>query len=82
MKDQEDLDRERRKILRKLGVLTWSLYGAIVVLAIGGGALVAWFFQGAGLPFRRTWLIMSLLLVMVPLLVHLSPWPRTPRGDE
>jgi membrane protein implicated in regulation of membrane protease activity len=80
MKTPEDYDKERRQIIRQLSVLTWSLVAGALFFAILGGALLAWIFTGAGLPFLRTWLIVSLLLLLVPLAVHVAPWPR--RKDE
>lgn len=76
MKTPEDYDRERRQIIRQLSVLTWGLVAGAVFFAVLGGALLAWIFTGAGLPFFRTWLIVSLLLLLVPLTVHVAPWPR------
>mgnify|MGYP001048680419 CR=1 FL=1 len=76
MSGPEDLDQERRRIVRKVRLLTWGVAGLAVLLAIGGGALLAWFLTGAGFPFLRTWVILSLLLLAVPGLVHLWPGPR------
>lgn len=67
----EDFDRERRRIVRKISVITWGLAAGAVVMAVVGGALVAWIFTGAGFPFLRTWLIVSVLLLAVPAAVHL-----------
>lgn len=72
----DEEDRERRRILRRITLLTWGLAAAAVVLAVAGGALVAWFFSLSGFPFVRTWIIMSLLLLLVPITVHVAPWPR------
>lgn len=73
MKRPEDFDEERRRIVRQVGLITWGLAAAAVVLAVAGGALLAWIFTGAGFPFRRTWLIVSLLLLAIPAAVHLAP---------
>jgi uncharacterized membrane protein len=83
MKSPEDYDEERRRIIHQLSVLTWGLTAGAVFFAILGGALLAWIFTGAGLPFLRTWLIVSLLLLAVPLAVHLAPipWRRSEAGD-
>lgn len=82
MNRPEDLDQERRRIVRKISLISWGLAGAAVVLAVGGGALLAWIFTGAGYPFLRTWLTVSVLLLAVPLAVHLAPWPRPRDGDD
>lgn len=79
MTDLRDFDAERRRVLRKVSFLTWGLLGGAVVLAIGGGALVAWFFAAAGLPFLRTWVVVSVLLLGVPSLVHLLAARHRPR---
>lgn len=80
MKRPEDFDDERRRIVRQVGLITWGLAAAAVVLAVAGGALLAWIFTGAGFPFRRTWLIVSLLLLAIPAAVHLAP--RAGKRDE
>jgi uncharacterized membrane protein len=77
----EDFDAERRRIIRKISILTWGLVVAAILLAIGGGALLAFFLQGAGLPFLRTWVILSLLLLAVPAAVHLAPRRRKDGED-
>ncbi len=80
MKRPEDFDQERRRIVRQISVITWGLAAGAVVMAVIGGALLAWILIGAGLPFLRTWLIVSVLLLAIPAAVHLSPWPR--KKDE
>jgi len=77
----EDYDKERRRILKQISLITWGLAAAAVVVAALGGALIAWIFTGAGLPFLRTWLIVSLLLLAVPGAVHLAPRPWKRDGD-
>jgi hypothetical protein len=51
-----------------------------VVMAVIGGALLAWILIGAGYPFLRTWLIVSVLLLAIPAAVHLMPKPK--KKDE
>jgi uncharacterized membrane protein len=82
MKRPEDFDEERRRIVRKVGLISWGLAAAAVALAVVGGALLAWIFTGAGYPFLRTWLIVSLLLLAIPAAVHLAPWPRKKDGSD
>jgi hypothetical protein len=82
MKSPEDYDEERRRIIRQISVLTWGLTAGAVFFAILGGALLALLTTGAGLPFLRTWLIVSLLLLAIPLAVHLAPRPRRKTDDE
>lgn len=71
MTGPRDFDAERRRILRRISVLTWGLWGAVAFLAIGGGALLAWIFRGlGGLSFGALWAIAAVLLVAIPALVH------------
>lgn len=81
-KAHEELDAERRRIVRKLALLTWGARVLAVLLALGAGALAAWILTGAGLPFIRTWLTLSTLLIAVPVAVHLWPGPRPWEKDE
>lgn len=76
MKRPEDFDQERRRIVQKITLITWGLAAGAVVMAIIGGALLAWIFTGAGFPFLRTWLIVSVLLLAIPAAVHLLPGGR------
>lgn len=85
MSRQDDLDRERRRIVRKISLISWGLAAGAVVMAVLGGALLAWVFIGAGFPFLRTWLIVSVLLLAIPLAVHLAPRPggrKDPGGTD
>jgi hypothetical protein len=57
-----------RKAIRRLDVLEWVILAATMALAIGGGALVALLVVGGreGAGFRGTWIVTSLLLLIVP----------------
>jgi hypothetical protein len=83
MKTPEEYDEERRRIIRQISVLTWGLTAGAVFFAVLGGALLGWILSYAGLPFLRTWLIISALLLAIPLAVHLAPkpWRRDEGGD-
>ena len=72
----EDFDEERRRIVRRVGRLVWGARVLAVLLAVGGGALLAWMLTLAGFPFLRTWLNVSLLLILIPVGVHLWPGPK------
>jgi hypothetical protein len=78
----EDLDEERRRIVRRLTLLTWGARLLALLLAVGGGAILAWMLSLTGMPFMRTWLNASLLLILVPVGVHLWPGPKPWRKDE
>lgn len=82
MSRQEDFDRERRLIVRKISLISWGLAAGAVVMAVIGGALLAWILIGAGFPFLRTWLMVSVLLLAIPSAVHLAPWPRKKDEDD
>ena len=68
---------ESKRLMRRLSLWTYGFVAAAILLAIIGGALVAWVLTGAGYPFLRTWLLLAVLLLAIPGLVHLAPWPRT-----
>jgi uncharacterized membrane protein len=80
----EDFDEERRRIIRRISLLTWGLVAAAVLSAVLGGALLAWIFTGIGWPFGRTWAILSALLLGIPALIHLvhRPADRDEDGSE
>ncbi|TVP46430.1 MAG: hypothetical protein EA350_07045 [Gemmatimonadales bacterium] len=60
---REELDRA----IRRLDALEWIILFAAVGFALGGGALVAWMLSaGTGLGFRSTWIVLSLLLLVIP----------------
>ena len=55
MTDLRDFDAQRRRIVRRITLLTWSLWGAVAVLALGGGALLAWLLsRHIALPLARS----------------------------
>ena len=77
-----DFDAERRRILRRITVLTWSLWAMAAFMALAGGALLAWIFRGlGGLSFLALWALASLTLVVAPALVHLVTRLSGRRGD-
>ena len=54
-------------VLRRLDVLEYLILFFALVLALIGGALVAWILGSAlDLPFRATWGIASILLFILP----------------
>ncbi len=70
----EDPQRSARKFMERaiwrLNVLEYLMLGMTAVLALGGGALVAWILMTSfGVPFRPSWVIASLLLIIIPGLV-------------
>jgi hypothetical protein len=58
---------EMERAIRRLDALEWVILLAAVGFALGGGALVAWLLSaGSRLPFRGTWIVLSILLLVVP----------------
>jgi predicted lysophospholipase L1 biosynthesis ABC-type transport system permease subunit len=60
---REEMDRA----IRRLNVLEYLILGFVVVLALAGGAAVAFILSaGTDLPFRATWAVLSFLLLVIP----------------
>ena len=75
MTEQRDFDAERRRIIRRISLLTWGFWAAAALLAIAGGALLAWIFRGlGGLSFGQLWLAAVVVLLVVPAAAHLVTW--------
>lgn len=71
MTEPRDFDAERRRIIRRITLWTWGVWGLVVFLAVAGGALLAWIFRGlGGFSFGIRWLLFAILLVAVPAAVH------------
>ena len=67
------------RAIRRLDMLEWVILGGAGVFAMVGGAVVAWLLSAsAGLSFRPTWVVASLLLFGVPGVIAL----RRLRRDE
>lgn len=68
--------RETRRMMetaiRRLNVLEFIILGAVVVLALIAGALLAWLLESTiGVSFRMVWGVASVLFFVVPgVLVH------------
>jgi uncharacterized membrane protein len=69
-----------RRAIRRLDVLEWVILAVTAVLAVGGGGLVAVLLVGQpGNGFRGTWIVTSLLLLIVPGVVVLARHRRDER---
>ena len=70
MSEKRRLRETRRMMERAVGrlnVFEYVLMGGAAVLALLGGAAIGWILQiTAGIPFRITWFVASLLLFVVP----------------
>ena len=55
------------RAIRRLDILEWVILAGAAVLAVAGGAAVAWLIAPTvGFGFRTVWMVMSLLLFVVP----------------
>lgn len=59
---------ERRKILRRATLHVYLTWLAALLVGVLGSAVVAWFFSRAGLPFRETWIVVAIIVIVVPLI--------------
>lgn len=58
---------EMEKAIRRLDALEWVILFFATGMALGGGAMVAWILSvGTRLPFRLTWAVLSVLLLVIP----------------
>ena len=56
-----------QRAIRRLDMLEWVMVLGGAVLAMLGGAVFAWLLAGmAGLTFRTTWIVASLVLFVLP----------------
>ena len=63
----EITQRVAARAVRRLDMLEWVILGGAMLLALGGGALVAWILAPAlGTGFRPTWVVLSLGLFVIP----------------
>ncbi len=55
------------RAIRRLDVLEYFILGAIAILSLLGGALIAFLaVQLLGVPFRITWAVASILVFVIP----------------
>lgn len=68
MSESEQFDREvMDRAIRRLNILEYVILGAAALLALLGGALVAWLASiSLEVSFRISWVVASLLLFAVP----------------
>ena len=70
VEDQEAAERAQevtQRAIRRLDALEWIGYALAAVVAILGGAAVAWMVaEPSGFDFRTVWIVSSLVLLVVP----------------
>jgi len=57
-----------RGIIRKASLYTVTFTAAAIVIPLAGTALIAWLLTFGGLPFRDTWIALS-IIVFLPSLI-------------
>jgi predicted lysophospholipase L1 biosynthesis ABC-type transport system permease subunit len=74
---REEMDRA----IRRLNVLEYLILGVVILLALAGGAAVAFLLSaGTDLPFRATWAVLSFLLLVIPGVLVFGRDRRRERG--
>lgn len=68
-REPHEPDREAvRRALRRAALYSYGLLAAAVIVAVAGGALVAWILSRMGFPFLLTWLILAAVMLVIPLI--------------
>ena len=68
------------RAIRRIGILEWVLLGAIVVLSLLGGAVIALLVVSlVEVPFRITWGVASIVIFVVP---AATVWRREMKGTK
>jgi hypothetical protein len=67
---------QRRRLIRNATLYTVAFMGAAVGVAMLGAALIAWLLTVPGLPFFRTWVVLTVVSLAVPLLGLAVKWWR------
>lgn len=78
--ESAEIRRVAERAIRRLDMLEYVLLAATALLSLLGGALAAFLLGGlAGLPFRSTWAVASVLLFVVPAVAtwHRNREPRS-----
>jgi len=58
---------EMERAIRRLSVLEYVIFAAAFLLALAGGGVAAYILSvGTVLPFRLTWALISLILLIIP----------------
>jgi hypothetical protein len=73
--EERDIAR-RRSVARRAALYSAMFTAAAVIVAMLGAALVAWLLSWTGLPFRRTWLVLTVVIVLPGLLAAVWKFMR------
>jgi predicted PurR-regulated permease PerM len=60
-------DESRRRIVRRVSLYAYALVVATVVVSLVGAAIVAAILHLAGMPFLKTWIIIAVLVIVIPI---------------
>lgn len=63
--------RLQRKILRRSALFTYGLVLATLLVAVVGAGAIAALLSLGGAPFLATWIVGSILIVVLPTLIYL-----------
>jgi predicted PurR-regulated permease PerM len=82
-RDLDRLEEARRRIVRRAARYMYGFMAAAVVAAVGGAALIAWLFTGAGMPFVKTWAVLVVVILGIPVLGQVAlHWRAKRRGAK
>ena len=59
----------RKRIVFRATLYVYGFMTAAIVVAIGGAALVALLVSRAGLPFVKTWIVLSVVILLPSLIM-------------
>jgi len=75
--DRDDHEAARRRILRRATLYSLSFLAAGLIIALAGAAFIAWLMSRRGMPFVKTWLILTAIIILPGLIATI--W-KTIRG--
>jgi uncharacterized protein YacL len=64
MTRRDENDDARRQIVRRATIYSVSFLAAGLIIAVAGAAFVAWLLSRGSLPFMKTWLIVTAIIVL------------------
>lgn len=67
-RERDEQHHARRQIVRRATLYSVGFLAAGLFIAVAGAAFVAWLLTRAGLPFMKTWLVVTAIVVLPGLL--------------